>query len=317
MMTPLKIIFAGTPAFSLPCLEALHKAGHSIVAVLTQPDRPSGRGQKLQASPIKEWAIEHHLSVYQPESLKSKEMTELIAQFDADVMVVVAYGLILPKTILDLPRLGCINVHASLLPRWRGAAPIQYALRSGDKITGISIMQMDQGMDTGDVLKHISCSIDAEDDSERLFNKLSLLAPPVLLESLEERVSGRSIPEPQDNHLATYAPKITKQEAQIDWSESSEQILLNLRAFHPQPCAFTSFEGKNIKIHAAQFEMGQSITTTPAGTIIAHQSDRIVVQTGNGAIGITCWQWPNEKQVKLVDWLKHKALQLPIGSRFQ
>jgi methionyl-tRNA formyltransferase len=315
-MTPLKIIFAGTPAFSLPCLETLYQAGHSILAVFTQPDRPAGRGQKPQASVIKQWAIEHHIPVYQPESLKNSVMEELIAQLQADVMVVVAYGLILPKKILDLPHYGCINVHASLLPRWRGAAPIQYAIRSGDQTTGISIMQMDVGMDTGDVLKQVSCPIDTKDDAQSLFKKLSLLAPPVLLEALEERASGKSLAHSQDNNLATYAPKIAKQEAQIDWNQTSEQILLNIRAFYPQPGAFTIYQDKNIKIHAAE-KASELNSETQAGTIIAHEYDRIIVKTGNGSISITSWQWPNEKQIKLIDWLKHKAQQLPIGSLFQ
>jgi methionyl-tRNA formyltransferase len=314
MMNPLKIIFAGTPAFSLPCLKALYEAGHSIIGVFTQPDRPCGRGQKPQASIIKQWAIEHHLDVYQPESLKNPEIHKVIADLKPDVMVVVAYGLILPQTILNIPHYGCVNVHASLLPRWRGAAPIQYAIRSGDKTSGITIMQMDIGMDTGAILKQQPCHIDDNDNAQDLFDKLSHIAPPVLLETLQEIARGESQAIPQSEELVTYSPKISKHEAEINWNLNSEQILLNLRAFYPWPCGFSSYQGKNIKIHAAVLET-QCSSSSPPGTIVGHQKDKIIVKTGNGAIGILIWQWPNENQIKVQDWLIHKAHQMPLGSR--
>jgi methionyl-tRNA formyltransferase len=315
MTHPLKIIFAGTPAFSLPCLQALHHAGHNIVAVLTQPDRPSGRGQKLQASPIKQWALEHDLTVLQPLTLRNTDIQEALKKFNADVMVVVAYGLILPKVILDMPTFGCINVHASLLPRWRGAAPIQYAIRSGDTKTGITIMQMDVGMDTGDILKQADCSIDIQDTSETLFNKLSLIGPKILLETLDDIQENKITPIPQDEAFVTYSPKIEKQEAHINWNSKSEQILLTIRAFYPWPICYTEYQGIPIKIHQGS-KISYTGQETP-GTILSTKEDKLLIKTSDGAISIQAWQWPNQKVVSIKDWLHAKANLLQIGSQFQ
>jgi len=315
-MNPLKIIFAGTPAFSLPCLEALYAQGHHICAVFTQPDRPAGRGQKPQASAIKQWAQLQELSIYQPESLKHSDIQAQIAAFKADVMVVVAYGLILPKVVLDTPRLGCINVHASLLPRWRGAAPIQYAIRNGDLETGITIMQMDVGMDSGDILSQKTCQILNSDTSETLFTRLSQMAPSLLLSAIEDLQEGTATPLRQVEENVTYSPKITKLEAQIDWQQTSQQIWQNIRAFYPWPIAYTSLGQNNIKIHQAhpitdlQFD-------APAGSIVAHREHDILIKTGDGVIAITHWQWPNQATIAVHDWLTHKATQAPLGSILQ
>jgi methionyl-tRNA formyltransferase len=313
-MKPLKIIFAGTPAFSLPCLKALYAAGHDICAVFTQPDRPAGRGQKPQASVIKQWAESHQLAIFQPESLKHSDIQRTIADLNADVMVVVAYGLILPQIVLDMPKYGCINVHASLLPRWRGAAPIQYAIRFGDKKTGITIMQMSAGMDSGDILKQIDCPIAQEDTSETLFSRLSALAPNVLLDTLKEIVQGTSIAKPQQDEWVTYSPKIAKTEAKINWQDTSDQIFQNIKAFMPWPIAYCQFLDETIKIHRAHPVNGFSTHQALAGTILSHHNDRIIVKTGDGAIAITHWQWPNHKVTSLEDWLLHKASQIPVGS---
>lgn len=314
-MHKLKIIFAGTPAFSLPCLQAIHQAGHDIVAVLTQPDRPSGRGQKLQASPIKQWAVEQDLRVYQPSSLKLDDIQKTLKDLNADIMIVVAYGLILPKIVLDMPKFGCINVHASLLPRWRGAAPIQYAIRSGDQKTGITIMQMNEGMDTGDILSQHECQIEPEDTSESLFHKLSLLSPPLLLETLKNIQDENVTPMPQDEKFVAYSPKIEKHEAHIDWNTSSAQILLNIRAFIPWPICFTNYQGTSIKIHQAQ-KVNYSGKEQP-GTILSLANDQLLVKTADSAISIQAWQWPNQKVVSMKDWLHAKGNQLSIGSLFE
>jgi methionyl-tRNA formyltransferase len=316
-MKPLKIIFAGTPAFSLPCLQALHATGHDICAVFTQPDRPAGRGQKPQASVIKQWAESKLLPIFQPETLRQTDIQQTIANYKADVMVVVAYGLILPQVVLDTPKFGCINVHASLLPRWRGAAPIQYAIRSGDKETGITIMQMSAGMDSGDILKQVHCPILDDDTSETLFTRLSELAPEALLSTLENIEQGISHATRQQEDLVTYSPKIAKTEAHINWQDTSQQIFQNIRAFIPWPIAYTQFETDSIKIHRAHPVAGFSTHTAPPGTIIAHKDDSIIVKTGDGALAITHWQWPNHKLMSLKDWLLHKASQIPVGSMLQ
>ena len=313
-MKSLKIIFAGTPAFSLPCLQALHAAGHDICAVFTQPDRPAGRGQKPQASVIKKWAESKQLTIFQPETLRQTDIQQIIAHYKADVMVVVAYGLILPQVVLDTPKFGCINVHASLLPRWRGAAPIQYAIRYGDKETGITIMQMSAGMDSGDILKQVHCSILDNDTSETLFTRLSELAPEALLSTLEDIELGINHATPQQDDLVTYSPKIAKTEAKIDWQTTSQQIFQNIKAFMPWPIAYCQYQANTIKIHHAHPVKSFSNHETMPGTILAHQTDCILVKTGDSALAITDWQWPNHKVTRVKDWLLHKSSQMPVGS---
>ena len=233
MSKTLRIIFAGTPDFAARHLDALLSSGHQVVGVFTQPDRPAGRGKKLMPSPVKVLAEEQGLPVFQPASLRPQENQQLVADLNADVMVVVAYGLILPKAVLDMPRLGCINVHGSLLPRWRGAAPIQRSLWAGDAETGVTIMKMDVGLDTGDMLYKLACPITSDDTSATLYDKLADLGPQGLIETLQQLADNTAKPEVQDDALATYAEKLSKEEARLDWSLSAAQLERYIRAFNP------------------------------------------------------------------------------------
>ncbi len=235
MSDSLKIIFAGTPDFAARHLAALLSSKHEVVAVYTQPDRPAGRGKKLTASPVKLLALEHSIPVYQPATLRAEEAQQELAAIDADIMVVVAYGLLLPKVVLDTPRLGCINVHGSILPRWRGAAPIQRSIWAGDAETGVTIMQMDEGLDTGDMLKIATLSIDAKETSATLYERLAALGPDALVDCLGDIASGKAVAVKQDDEQANYAKKLSKEEAQIDWSMSAEAIERCIRAFNPWP----------------------------------------------------------------------------------
>ncbi len=312
-MKRLKIIFAGTPAFALPSLEALYDAGHEICAVYTKPDSPAGRGQKLQASAIKEWALTKNLPIYQPTSLKSDEIQTQLKSHGADLMVVVAYGLILPKVVLDIPRLGCINVHGSILPRWRGAAPIQYAILAGDAQTGVTIMQMDVGMDTGDILKIIPYTIKKTDTSETLFEVLSNIATPALLETIEGLDAGTIHPIIQDENLVTYAHKINKTDAHINWQQAAKTIDCQIRGYYPWPIAYTQFNDQIVKIHQARILEGQKSTQEP-GRIIAFTADEVHVATQDDIIAIQVWQFPNMKKISLKDWQNGRQHELPIGS---
>jgi methionyl-tRNA formyltransferase len=312
-MKPLKIIFAGTPAFALPSLKALYDAGHEICAVYTKPDSPAGRGQKLQASAIKEWALTKNLPIYQPTSLKTDEIQTQLKSHDAELMVVVAYGLILPKVVLDTPRLGCINVHGSILPRWRGAAPIQYAILAGDTQTGVTIMQMDVGMDTGDILKIIPYTIKKTDTSETLFEILSHIATPGLLETIEELDAGTIHPIVQDEHLVTYAHKINKTDANINWHQPAKTIDCQIRGYNPWPIAHTQFNDQIVKIHQARILEGQKSTQEP-GCIIAFTDDEVHVATQDDIIAIQVWQFPNMKKISVKDWQNGRQHALPIGS---
>lgn len=251
MSHSLRIIFAGTPDFAARHLDALLSSGHQIVGVFTQPDRPAGRGKKLMPGPVKALAEEKGLPVFQPVSLRPEENQQLVADLQADVMVVVAYGLILPKAVLTMPRLGCINVHGSLLPRWRGAAPIQRALWAGDSETGVTIMQMDVGLDTGDMLHKLACPITAEDTSATLYDKLAELGPQGLIETLKQLASGTATPEVQDEARVTYAEKLSKEEARVDWTLSAAQLERCIRAFNPWPMSWFEIEGQPVKVWAA------------------------------------------------------------------
>lgn len=308
----LKIIYAGTPYFALPALAAIHQAGHDIIAVFTQPDRPAGRGQKLQASVIKTWALEHQVPVYQPQSLKDATTQAQIKALQADVMVVAAYGLILPQAVLDMPRFACINIHASILPFWRGAAPIQYAILNGDSETGISIMKMDAGMDTGDVLAIIKCPILADDTADSLTQKLATLAPSALLASLDN-IHDLS-PIPQDHSQASYAPKIKKEDAKIDWQQSSGRILRQIHAYNPWPSAFTRFQERVVKIHAAQ--LGPEIQGQP-GQVMRIEQQGMLVCCGAGSLYLTVWQWPNAKKMMVADCLNGSNMPVAINQFFR
>lgn len=312
----LKIIFAGTPEIALPTLQALIKSTHKICGVYTQPDRPAGRGQKLTASPVKEFAIQHHLPVYQPQTLKNSEEQEKMREIHPDVMVVLAYGLILPKEVLQIPRYGCINIHVSLLPRWRGAAPIQRAILAGDKKTGVTIMQMDEGLDTGNILKQESCEIFPQETSQMLQNRLSHLGAELLLKVLEEIEQQKLTAIQQDKSLATYAKKIEKAEAQIDWNKSALEIARAVYAFNPWPITFSIYENQNIRIWQAIPLENQATEKCEVGTIIDIQKEGIDVMTGQGILRILELQLPSGKRLAVKDFLNAKPTFFKKGAYF-
>ena len=312
----MKIIFAGTPDFAASHLQALIDSDqHQIVAVYTQPDRPAGRGKKLTASAVKQLACDHNLTVLQPPSLKDSDAQQQLASFEADIMIVVAYGLILPQVVLDTPRLGCINVHGSLLPKWRGAAPIQRAVEAGDKETGICIMQMDAGLDTGPVISVARCAIEDSDTSGSIYQKLSELGAPTLLVALEKMASGVAVAEQQDDSQSSYARKIDKSEALIDWSMSAQEISRRVRAFNPFPATFSHIGGDRVKVWGASATDKQS--TNSAGAIIHADAEGILVQTGKGQLLITEIQLAGKSKMPVSELLKSKAELFATGQSFE
>ncbi|AMG32159.1 methionyl-tRNA formyltransferase [Grimontia hollisae] len=304
MSDSLKIVFAGTPDFAARHLAALLSSHHEVVAVYTQPDRPAGRGKKLTASPVKLLAQEHGIPVYQPASLKAEEAQQELAAIGADIMVVVAYGLLLPKAVLDTPRLGCINVHGSILPRWRGAAPIQRAIWAGDTQTGVTIMQMDEGLDTGDMLKIATLDIDAKETSATLYERLAELGPQALVACLGDIASGNAVAEKQNDELANYAKKLSKEEAQIDWSMSAVAIERCIRAFNPWPMSHFSVADNNIKIWDADVEEENS--DEAPGTILSADKKGIRVATGEGVLRLLSIQPPGKKAMSAADILNSR-----------
>jgi methionyl-tRNA formyltransferase len=302
MSQPLSLIFAGTPEFSVPALEALVASRHRVVAVYTQPDRPAGRGQQLTMSAVKQCALKHQLPVEQPPTLKDPAAVERLAQWSADLMIVVAYGLLLPKNVLDTPRLGCVNIHASLLPRWRGAAPIQRAIQAGDEESGVTIMQMDVGLDTGPMLLERVTPIDARETGGTLHDRLSTLGAQAILEAIETIAAGTATPRQQPKEGATYAAKIKKEEALIDWSKSAKEIDRHVRAFNPWPIAETRWNGQQLRVWEASPTSKQ--TNGAPGTVIATSSDGIEVATGNGTLQLTRVQAAGRKAMPAADFLK-------------
>jgi methionyl-tRNA formyltransferase len=306
----MKIIFAGTPQFAASSLDALHRE-HQIVAVLTQPDRPAGRGMQLTASPVKQFAVQHGLPVLQPVTLKTGEIQHLIAALDADVMVVAAYGLILPKAVLQLPRHGCLNIHASLLPRWRGAAPIQRAILAGDNETGITIMQMDEGLDTGDMLLRKACPIEQTDTARTLHDKLAGMGAGCILEALRLLGDNRLTPVKQDNDAACYAAKLLKGEALIDWGQDARQIERAVRAYNPFPVCQTMLDGVLIKVWQAGIGAG---TSGEPGKVLAADRLGITVACGKGALRLEMLQRPGGKAQPAAQFLQ--AMPILIGDQF-
>ncbi|ADZ89320.1 methionyl-tRNA formyltransferase [Marinomonas mediterranea] len=326
---PLRIVFAGTPEFASASLQAVldnaQENHYEVIAVYTQPDRPAGRGQKLVASPVKQLALENNIPVYQPLNFKLDEDKNALANLNADIMIVAAYGIILPKVVLDTPRLGCVNVHASLLPRWRGAAPIHRSLLAGDAKTGITIMQMDVGLDTGDMLLKVECDILEEDTSGTLHDRLAPLGGEALISALEEIKLGTITPEKQDEALTCYAGKLTKTEGEVNWETSAESIARQVRGLHPWPVAYTQTESGVMKIHSATTVNSESIEGINAdqviaagqsnsGTIIASGKEGVFVQTSNGILALETVQFPSGKRMSVQDALngKHKA-SLSVG----
>lgn len=299
-MSFLKIIFAGTPEFAVPSLQALLNSQHQICAVYTQPDRKAGRGQHLQASPIKSMALAHHLEVYQPPSLKPTEVQAQLRSFQADLMIVAAYGLLLPKAVLEIPSLGCINVHASILPRWRGAAPIQRALIAGDTVTGITLMQMDVGLDTGAMLKQEYCDILPTDTGQSLHDRLAELGGQMLTENIDQITTLTKTS--QDDKQATYAAKLEKSEAQLDWHEPAVVLERKIRAFNPWPIAQVTVFEQTLRIWAA--EVLPSVSSTAAvGNVIRCQNEGIDVMTGEGVLRLLTIQRAGGKPISVRDFL--------------
>ena len=303
----MRIVFAGTPEFAVQPLKALLDSKHSVIAVFTQPDRPAGRGQTLHASPVKALALSHHIPIYQPILLKNPEEQAKLHALQPDLLIVVAYGLLLPKAVLDIPKFGCINIHASLLPRWRGAAPIQHAILAGDKTTGICTMQMDEGLDTGDVLLKISCTIAPQETSKTLHDKLATLGAAALLETLEKFEHNALVPEKQDPTTATYATKISKTDAKIDWQESADVIDRKIRAFNPWPVAFAELSGQTIRIWSAKLNLTATVNNKiKPGTIIEIHKDSMDVATGDGVLTLLEIQLPGGKRLPVAEILHAK-----------
>lgn len=303
-MNKLKLIFAGTPDFAARHLAALLSSGHEVVAVYTQPDKPAGRGQKLTASPVKELALAHDLPVYQPASLRNEAAQAELAALGADLMVVVAYGLILPKAVLDTPRLGCINVHGSLLPRWRGAAPIQRSIWAGDAETGVTIMQMDVGLDTGAMIRKVTCPIASDETSASLYDKLAGLGPQALVDTLDAMAAGDTAAEPQDDALANYAEKLSKEEARIDWSMDAVAIERCIRAFNPWPISWFEVAGQTVKVWQA--EVVAQDHCQAAGTLLKADKQGIEVATGQGVLRLLTLQPPGKKAMSVSDLLNSR-----------
>lgn len=310
---PLRIIFAGTPEFAAQHLQVLVDSEHQILAVYSQPDRPAGRGRKLTASPVKQLALANNIDVQQPLTLKDAEAQAHLAAYKADIMIVVAYGLLLPKAVLNTPRLGCINVHASLLPRWRGAAPIQRALLAGDKETGVTIMQMEAGLDTGPMLLKQHTAITATDTSASLHDKLAACGSRSLVEALKQITS--LMPETQDDSQANYANKLIKEEGLIDWQASALATSRQVRGLNPWPVAYTDYGEQRLRIWLAEAKEPSltKLTNEQAGAVTGYSKQGIHVACGEGELLITQLQWPGGKAVAGAQ-LKNLQQRLPIGS---
>lgn len=300
----MRILFAGTPPIAARVLSALLQTPHEVVAVFTQPDKPAGRGQKLHISAVKEMALAQNIPIHQPSTLKEEAVADLIAHYDADIMIVLAYGLLLPKNILELPRLGCINLHASLLPSWRGASPITQSILAGDVETGISIMQMDEGMDTGPILKTFSCIISEDETTETLTEKLAVLGAENIGKVLEALDLGALNAVAQNNNTATYAAKIHKEEALLDWTLPAIILERKIRAFFPWPVAYTHFADTPIRIWRAKIISKESIKDIPAGTIINKSKEGFDVATGEGVLRLIEIQLPGKSRITCAELFK-------------
>lgn len=319
MSQGLRIIFAGTPEFAAEHLKALLGSRHQVIAVYSQPDRPAGRGKKLSASPVKEVALAHDIPVYQPLNFKSPEAVEALVALNADLMVVVAYGLILPQAVLAAPRLGCINVHASILPRWRGAAPIQRAIEAGDTQTGVTIMQMDVGLDTGDMLIKAYCPILAEDTGGSLHDRLITLGAPALIEALDLIESGAIKPEKQDDSLSNYAPKLSKEEAALNWQLSAVELVRKVRAFNPFPVAHTKPAGahddQRMRVWAAK--AANTNANAAPGSITQINSEGLWIACKEGQLVLEMLQLPGKKPMSVGEILRGHPDLFSLGQQLE
>ena len=308
----MRVIFAGTPEFAATALDALIAAGHDIALVLTQPDRPAGRGMKLAMSPVKQLALQHGLPVAQPATLRDSAVQEELAAVGAEAMVVVAYGLILPAAVLAIPRLGCFNIHGSLLPRWRGAAPIQRALLAGDTETGITIIQMDAGLDTGAMLLRVPLPIAGDDTAQTLHDKLAALGARAIVEALDGVARGALVAEAQDDALATYAAKLSKAEARLDWTKGANELARAVRAYNPFPVAQTGFGGEVWRIWRAE---PVAAADGAPGEIVAADRDGILVACGEGGLRLTEIQKAGGKRLPAASFLQGNPVH--AGQRFE
>jgi methionyl-tRNA formyltransferase len=309
MTESLRIVFAGTPEFAAEHLTALLDTPHQLVAVYSQPDRPAGRGQKLTPSPVKQLALQRGVPVYQPQSLRDPAAQAELTALAPDLLVVVAYGLILPQAVLDIPRLGCINSHASLLPRWRGAAPIQRAIEAGDSETGVTVMQMEAGLDTGPMLLKVHTPISAEDTGGSLHDRLAALGPQAVIEAIAGLAAGNLVGEVQDDSLATYAHKLNKDEARLDWTRPAVELERLIRAFNPWPICHSSLSETPVKILAGHLSEGQG----QPGTILAASKDGLTIACGQGALCLTRLQLPGGKALNFADLYNSRREQFAIG----
>lgn len=305
----MRIVFAGTPEFAAQHLQALLDAGREVVAVYTQPDRPAGRGQKPMPSPVKQLALQHGIAVYQPQTLRDPAAQAELAALTPDLMVVVAYGLILPQVVLDTPRLGCINSHASILPRWRGAAPIQRAIEAGDASSGVTVMQMEAGLDTGPMLLKVTTTITAEDTGGSLHDRLATLGSQAVVEAVTRLAAGGLRGEVQDDSLATYAHKLNKDEARLDWSRPAVELERLVRAFNPWPICHSTLNGEALKVHAAQLGEGQGAP----GSVLDADKSGLTVACGEGALRLTRLQLPGGKPLSFADLYNSRREQFAPG----
>lgn len=303
----MRIVFAGTPEFAAVALRALLEAGREVCAVYTQPDRPAGRGRRLRPGPVKRLAAGCGIAVYQPHTLNDPEVQETLKSLRPDLMVVVAYGLILPRAVLEIPRLGCVNIHASLLPRWRGAAPIQRALLAGDPETGVTIIQMDEGLDTGPILERAVCPIGPDDTAGVLHDRLAELGARTLLATITRLEQGRVQAQPQDERLATYAAKIDKHEALLDWDRPAVELERRVRAFNPWPVAYTWLPGSGrLRVWRARALAGAA--DRPPGTVLRADRSGIDVATGAGVLRLLEIQRPGRRPLDAAEFLNSQAI---------
>ncbi len=304
----MRLVFAGTPEFAVPSLEALLESPHDLVAVYTQPDRPAGRGRRLTPSPVKRLALAAGVPVEQPKSLRDPEAVRRLAAYRPDLMVVTAYGLLLPREVLEIPKRGCVNVHASLLPRWRGAAPIQRAILAGDRETGITLMQMEEGLDTGPMLAQAALPIGATETAGELHDRLAALGKSLLAERLDEILSGALEPEPQDEAAATYAGKLSKQEAELDWRQDADRLLRAIRAFNPWPVAWTRLGEETLRIWRAEPAESCPAEAEP-GEVVGADRRGVTVRTGDGCLTLTEVQLPGGRRIHGRDLANARPLE--------
>ncbi|WP_213878102.1 methionyl-tRNA formyltransferase [Pseudomonas sp. dw_358] len=306
----MRIVFAGTPEFAAEHLKALLASRHEVIAVYTQPDRPAGRGQKLMPSPVKQLALDAGIRVLQPPTLRAAEAQAELAALAPDLMVVVAYGLILPQVVLDIPRLGCINSHASLLPRWRGAAPIQRSVQAGDAESGVTVMRMEAGLDTGPMLLKTTTAISATDTGGSLHDRLAELGPPAVLKAIDGLEAGTLPGEVQDDGLATYAHKLNKDEARLDWTRPAVELERQIRAFNPWPVSHSLLSGEALKVLAAEWAPGEGIP----GTIIVASKEGLTVACGQQALRLTRLQLPGGKPLSFADLFNSRREKFALGT---